>query len=325
MFAKLLAITANTFAETIRQPIFGVLTWLAAGWLVLVPALSTFSLESGGDNKIMKDVAFSTMLLYGLIGAVFSASSVITREIESFTVLTVVSKPVSRPLFIVGKYLGVIAAIAVGHVLLCLVFFMTLQNGVMESTAHKFDQPVIVLSIVALAISLAAATFGNFNYGWHFSTALFSWVIPLGALATVATFLFDRQWHYQPTFLPDADSLQALYAVVLVFLAVLILAAFAVALSTRFSQIATLTLCCGIYLLGLLSDGCFAAHAQEGLQYRVLAAVLPNFQFFWLGDAITQELFIAFEHVLRVAAYAFVYAAAILALAVSLFQTREVG
>jgi len=325
MFVKLLAIMGNTFAETVRQPIFGVLTWTAAGLLAINPALSAFSLESGGDNKIMKDVAVSTLLLYGLMAAVFSATSVITREIESFTVLTVVSKPVGRPLFIIGKYLGVLGALAVGYYFLCLVFFITLQNGVMESTADKFDQPVLTFSVVALAASLVAAGFGNFNYGWHFSTALLAWVIPLGSVATVATFLFDREWRFDPTFLPDGGSLTSVYAVVLAFLAVVILTAFAVAISTRFSQVATLVLCCGVYLVGLMSDGCFARHVEEGLQYRVAATVLPNFQFFWLGDAITQELHVAREHVLRVAGYALLYSSAVVALGISLFQTREVG
>ena len=114
MFAKLLAIIRNTFVETIRQPIFSILMWVAAGMLVLNPSLAGFSLEnSEGDIKIVQDVGLATLLLYGLLAAVFSASSVITREIESQTVLTVVSKPVSRPLFLAGKYFGVCGAVLV--------------------------------------------------------------------------------------------------------------------------------------------------------------------------------------------------------------------
>ena len=45
MFQKLAAITANTFIETIRQPIYGVLLWVAAFWIAYAsPNLAGFTL-----------------------------------------------------------------------------------------------------------------------------------------------------------------------------------------------------------------------------------------------------------------------------------------
>jgi len=172
MFLKLLAIARNTFIETVRQPVYGVLLWVAAGLLMISPALAAFSLQAGDDIKVHKDVGLATLLAYGLLAAVFSATGVITREIEDHTVLTVVSKPVSRPLFLIGKYLGVSAAILVGYYFLCLVLLMTIRHGVMETAADKFDLPVLIFSGLAVGLSLIAATFGNYVYGWHFSTAL---------------------------------------------------------------------------------------------------------------------------------------------------------
>jgi hypothetical protein len=322
---KLLAIAANTFLETIRQPIYGILMWVAAGLLMLNPSIAAFSLESGGDTKVMQDIALATMLLYGLLASVFSATSVITREIESFTVLTVVSKPVSRPVFFLGKHLGVSGAMLLAYYFLALVFLMTVRHGVLERASDKYDQPVLLFSTAAILISLIAATFGNYVYGWHFLTALTAWVVPLGTLAVVATQFFDKEWNPQSP-LTDFGNLQVLYAILLVFLAVMILTAFAVTLSTRFSQVITLILCSGIFLLGLLSDYYFGSpQGQESLLGRVLYHVLPNFQFFWLGDALTQELGVRAAHVARVTGYALLYTLAILSLGVALFQTREVG
>jgi ABC-type transport system involved in multi-copper enzyme maturation permease subunit len=328
---KLYAIVANTFLETIRQPIFGILMWVAAGLLMLNPSIAAFSLESGGDTKVMTDIALSTMLLYGLLASVFSATGVITREIESYTVLTVVSKPVSRPLFFLGKYLGVAGAMLVAYYFLALVFMMTVRHGVMETSADKYDQPVVVLGTLAVVIGLIAATFCNYVYGWHFSATLTAWVLPLVTIAVATMLFYDREWNPQS---PLTDfgaegafaAYGAVYAVLLVFLAVLVLTAFAVALSTRFSQVITLVLCTGIFLLGLLSDYYFGSpQGQETLLGRTLYHLLPNFQFFWLGDALTQELTVETAHVARVAAYAGLYILAILSLGVALFQTREVG
>ena len=324
MHTKLLAILSNTFVETIRQPIFGVLMWVAAGLLVINPSLAGFSLESGKDSKIMIDVGLSTMLLYGLLVSVFSATSVITREIESFTVLTVVSKPVSRPTFLLGKYLGVTAAVLVGYFFLTLVFLMTARHGVMETVSDKYDQPVLILGLLAVLVALIVATFGNYVYGWHFLASLTALVVPLGTLALAATLFFDKTWTFQSP-LTDFGDKQLIYAVMLIFFAVVILCAFAVALSTRFSQVVTLMLCVGIFSLGLLSDYYFGGRLEDGLLFQAAYAILPNFQFFWVGDALTQDQIIPGLQVARVGAYTGLYTLAVLGLGVALFQTREVG
>jgi ABC-2 type transport system permease protein len=323
--AKLLGIAQNTFIETIRQPIFGVLMWVAVALLVVNPMLAGFSLESNeGDIKIVKDVGLATLLLYGLLASVFSATSVITREIESHTVLTVVSKPVSRPLFLLGKYLGVCAAVLIGYYFLCLVFFMTVRHGTMSTASDPWDAPVLVFGVAAVALSLIAATFGNYVYGWHFPAALLAWVVPLGTLAMFLVLVISKKWQVQ-SMGTDFGDMQMAYAVAMSFGGVVILTAFAVALATRFTQIATLILCAGVYMLGLLSDHFFGSAAHATWLHSIAYHVVPNFQFFWAGDALTQGTVILAAHVRQVGAYAALYSLAIIALGVALFETREVG
>jgi ABC-2 type transport system permease protein len=324
---KLYAIAKNTFLETVRQPVFGVLLWVAAAWIGLItPLLAAFTLESGSDIKVAKDVGLATLLLYGLLASVFSASGVITREIASHTVLTVVSKPVSRPVFLLGKYLGVCGAVLVGYYFLCLVFFLMIRHGIMETTAQELDWPVLLFSILAIAISLVAATFGNYVYGWHFPTTLTAWVVPLGTAALLGVLFISPKWTLQSPG-QDFGDLQMLYAVALCFGGVLILTAFAVTLATRCSQVLTLLLCTGVYVLGLLSDHYLGQPGQSGGPwfYGVLYAIVPNFQFCWAGDALTQGRVIPFAQVGQVAAYCALYSLAVLGLGVAMFETREVG
>ena len=327
MFTKLAAITANTFTETVRQPIYGVLLWVAAFWIAYVsPSLAAFTLVSGSNIKVMMDVSLATMLLYGLLASAFSAVGVITREIESHTVLTVISKPVSRPVFLLGKYLGVTGAVLVGYYFLSLVLFMAARHGVMETASDKFDQPVLIFGLLAVVVSFVAATFGNYMYGWHFSTTLTAWVVPLGTVALALVLCISPQWHLQAPW-TDFGNLQLLYATIMAFCAVLILTAFAVALATRFSQVVTLVLCAGVFILGLLSDHYLGRPAQAGESplYSLFYAAVPNFQFFWPGEPITQELMIPGQQVALAAGYAGLYALAVLSLGVALFPTREVS
>ena len=327
MFVKLVAIARNTFVETIRQPVYGVLLWVAAGLLMINPSLAGFSLESNeGDIKIVKDVGLATLLLYGLLASVFSATGVITREIESHTVLTVVSKPVNRPVFLLGKYLGVCAAVLVGYYFLGLVFLLSVRHGTMSTAADPYDLPVLIFGGLAILISLVAATFGNYVYGWHFPSTLTAWVVPLVTLATLVVLFLSKKWQLQS---PGTDfgDLQMVYAITMCFCGVLILTAFAVALSTRFSQVLTLVLCAGVYVVGLLSDHYLGQPAAAGQAwiYSVLYAAVPNFQFFWTGDALTQQQTIPAAQVAHVAAYAGLYSLGVLGLGVALFETREVG
>ncbi len=328
MFAKLFAITRNTFVETTRQPIFSILMWVAAGMLMLNPSLAGFSLENAeGDIKIVQDVGLATLLLYGLLAAVFSASSVITQEIESHTVLTVVSKPVNRSLFLIGKYFGVCGAVLVGYCFLCIVFFLTLRHGVLSTARDHLDMPVIVFGGVAVFVSLGASVFGNFVYGWHFPSTLTAWIVPSGMVALLATLGVSPSWELQ-SLGTDFGDLQITYAIMLAFCGVLILTAFAVAFATRFSQVVTLLLCLGVYIVGLLSDsylGVPASGAEATWLYKTLYAVVPNFQFFWAGDVLTQDRTIWFGHVGQVVAYAGLYSLGVLGLGVAMFETREVG
>ena len=97
-------IARNGFLESIRQPIYIVV--LLGGILAMVLNVNLAAFSLGQDDKLLVDLGLSTLFITGLLLAAFTATSVLSKEIENKTVLTVVSKPVARPTLIVGKYLG---------------------------------------------------------------------------------------------------------------------------------------------------------------------------------------------------------------------------
>ncbi len=103
-FVKVYSVAANTFVESVRQPAFALIVGVATLVIVLSPYLTMFTLMA--STKLMADTGLATVLLAGLLLAAFSASNVISQEIENRTVLTVISKPVGRIEFILGKFLG---------------------------------------------------------------------------------------------------------------------------------------------------------------------------------------------------------------------------
>ena len=319
----LVTIARNAFLESIRQPIHAVLICAALLALVLNVNLAGYTLED--DNKLLVDLGLSTLFLSGLLMAAFTATSVLSREIENKTVLTVVSKPVPRPQVVVGKFLGVAAAIATAYWLLAAVFLLTVRHRVQSSVREEdiFDPPVVTFGLLAIGLTFLIAGLANYLYRWSFP-ATFS--IVGAVLATVAWGLVScvsRWWRLQA---PGTDfDPQLAIGLALVFEAIIVLAAIAIAASTRLGQIPTLLVCVGVFLVGLVGEY-FLSLASAGQGWlRPLAAVVPNLQFFWPADALTQGSTITLGHLGTVTAYAACLIAAAMSLAVILFQQRDVG
>jgi hypothetical protein len=114
---------------------------------------------------------------------------------------------------------------------------------------------------------------------------------------------------------------------ILVLFALWVLAAIALACSTRLDMIATLSICTAIFLLGLMSDYFFGQHAAQGGWWAsALYSVVPNWQLFWLADALeTGKSTFQWAYVGKAFAYMVLYAGAALAVAVALFEDRELS
>jgi len=322
MLEQIFSITRNTFLESIRQPIFSVLIFVGGLMLVFNPLLSAYTMDD--DNKLLVDMGLSTLFIIGLVLAAFTATGVLSQEIENRTVLTVVSKPVARPAFIVGKFFGVAAALFVAYWTLAAVFLLSVRHQVMQTARDHFDQPVITFGLGAALLAFLLATAANYYYRRVFTSTFVLLIATLQTLAWVLVMFIDKQWRFQP-FMTDVDP-QLLLGIAMVFEAVLILAALAVAVSTRLGQVMTLALCAGFFMLGLVSDYLFGRDAvQEQFPWtQWLYLVIPNFQFLWPADALTQGHDITGGYFGQVTGYAGAYILALLGVAAALFQTREI-
>jgi ABC-type transport system involved in multi-copper enzyme maturation permease subunit len=102
-------IARATTKEAIRQPVFLLMLGLAVLVLVANTFLPFFSM--GEDVKMLKDCGLATILIAGLLMAIWTSSTSIADEIEGKTAMTLLSKPINRRQFVVGKYLGILQAV----------------------------------------------------------------------------------------------------------------------------------------------------------------------------------------------------------------------
>ena len=105
-FPKIAVIAATTSKESMGQPLFPVAIALGAFAILLFVIIpyNTF----GEDVKMFKDSGLTSVMLLAILVAVWSASVSVADEIEGRTALTLLSKPVRRHQFILGKFLGIL-------------------------------------------------------------------------------------------------------------------------------------------------------------------------------------------------------------------------
>jgi len=102
-------IARATTKEAVRQPVFVLMLIVAIVILVINTFLPFFTL--GDDVKMLKDCGLATILICSLLIAVWTASTSIAEEIEGKTAMTLLSKPITRRQFVVGKYLGILQSV----------------------------------------------------------------------------------------------------------------------------------------------------------------------------------------------------------------------
>jgi hypothetical protein len=321
MMHKLITIAKNTFVETLRQPVYAVIIGTALLLFLLSPSLSMYTMDD--DNKLLRELGLSTLFLASLFIAIFSASGAVAIELENKTILTVLTKPVQRPIFVIAKFLGVIGAVALAHYLCTIALLMTIRHGVLETASDTHDWTVVGSAGTVVVVTFLLSAFFNYAYDWKFTSTAVVVAAILATFAMVFLALIDRDWKFNPA--QNGINSLDIYGAVLLFLAAVIIASLAVALSVRFNIVVTLSACVGVFLLGLVSPYVFGRFADTHLWAQIGRFLVPNLQIFWISDAIYEGTVVPFKYIVISASYALCYAGAILALAIALFQRRQVG
>ena len=314
-------IATNAFMELIRQPVFLLLMTVSVLFEIFLAVPNYFAL--GDEPKLIKNSALAVMLLSGLFGAVLSASSSLAREIRSGTALAVLSKPVGRAQFLLAKFAGLAGALLV----------LTYVNmiGVLLASRMAFDAygktDVTALAIfgVGVLLAYALAGFSNFFLRRPFVSDAVLAVVIFATLAAFVIFYFTRQM--QSLNEQAQVDWRLVPAGILILFALWILAALALACSTRLDTIPTLAICSAFFLVGLMSDYFFGTRAAAGNWWAsALYSIIPNWQLFWLADALDMgKSTFHWGYVGKALAYTFAYAGAALAVGTALFEERELS
>ena len=233
------------------------------------------------------------------------------------------SKPVGRTQFLFAKFAGLAGALTV----LAYVNFIgvLLASWLAFDAYGKTDLPAIGIFVGAIALAYALAGCSNFFLRRPFVSDAVLGVVIMSTLATFVILQFTSQMQSLST--QAAVDWRLLPAGILILFALWILAALALACSTRFDTIPTLAICSAIFLVGLMSDYFFGLPAAKGSWWAAtLYSLVPNWQLFWLADALeTGKNTFQWAYVGKALGYAVCYIGAALAVGAAFFEERELS
>ena len=103
---QVLTLAFNISRENLRNRAFIILFFSGFMLFFLAQILGTAAV--GDRNRVIQDMGFWVIGIWGLISSIFLGSNVITREISKKTIYMILSRPVNRIVFILGKFFGII-------------------------------------------------------------------------------------------------------------------------------------------------------------------------------------------------------------------------
>jgi ABC-type transport system involved in multi-copper enzyme maturation permease subunit len=200
---SVLLIARNTFREAIRDRL--VAGMLAAGGVLLVATQVLSPLALGEGRRLTVDLGLSGISLLGLLTVLLVGTGLVAKEIERRTIYNMLSRPIARPVYLVGKWAGLTAAIWVVAAILGLALagLLALRGqaahgpAVMQATVMAGLELMVVTALAVLFSSLSTPvlsslyTLGFYAAGqWSYDLRTFAGEFP-PALGTVVTVFAD--------------------------------------------------------------------------------------------------------------------------------------
>lgn len=180
----------STFTQLVRMRVFFFLIIFAL--VVAGAALVMVRWSWEQELKLIKDVGLGAMSVFAGIFAVAGTALLIPKDIEDRTLYTILSKPVPRLDYILGKLLGVIVLLAVSlalmHVLLSVVLFAR-QHFIFETQMAALDRAPQPPEAIAEAKAQAAEVIARQGLTWNLLNGTFAVFLKASVAAAVALFL----------------------------------------------------------------------------------------------------------------------------------------
>jgi ABC-type transport system involved in multi-copper enzyme maturation permease subunit len=302
------AVAMAAFREGWRQPMYWLVAFIAGLLMVVSMVVPYFTF--GEDYKMMKQLGFDSIMLAALLFGLLATSISINDEIEGRTAITVISKPINRRQFLIGKYIGNLLACWSMMMLLGWVFTWALEIKPHFDSMDEVNDPMprelaerLATMVDPLMPSPEGVAWAQGAARWFGETAAHHLGLLLG------------------------------------FGQVMTLLAICVALATRLQFVVNLVLCLFVFMIGHLAPVLVVVTQQAAQQSdaiklihfiaQLISAVFPGLEYFDMGPAIIRDTPLGIDefaiYVATVLGYALIYSAIALIAGLLMFEDRDLA
>lgn len=157
--SKVAYIALNTYRETVRDKVLYNLVLFALLLIGSSYILGQISIYQ--EVKIIKDLGLAAIAVFGTVIAIFIGIGLVSKEIDKRTLYSLLSKPVARYQFLLGKYFGLCLTLAVNVVIMSAGLYAVLyyMTGGFEPALAKAIYLIYVQLALVTAIALLFSTF----------------------------------------------------------------------------------------------------------------------------------------------------------------------
>lgn len=154
---KFRAIALNTFREAIRDRILYNL--LIFAFVLIGGSMLLASLTVGEQSKIIMDIGLASINLFGVLISIFLGIGLVSKEIDKRTIYTVLSKPIGRTQFLIGKYAGLLLTLLVNSAIMTVGLYLVLMlNRARWGESIWNVDPRLTLAVFLIYLELTVLT-----------------------------------------------------------------------------------------------------------------------------------------------------------------------
>jgi Cu-processing system permease protein len=161
--SSILIVASGVFRDSIRERVAYGLVFFAL--LLMAASFLLAQITAGQDVKIIKDLGLAASSTIGLFIAVFFGIGLVTKEVDRRSIYSLLSKPVTRSQFIVGKYLGLASTLLINLAVMAIAFYLVLAyldsttvGRVREAWEAPALDPQMLKAFVLIGVELLVMT-----------------------------------------------------------------------------------------------------------------------------------------------------------------------
>ena len=158
---KIRAIAINTFKEAVRNKIYYLL--IAFGIIFAFSSRLVSLMTLGDQVRVLKNVGLTSITFFSVLIAIFTGINLIYKEIEKKTIFNIISKPISRRDFILGKFMGLsyTLLLALASMVTVFLLFLLITTGEIDWNILLFFCLLYVELLFIISITLVFSSFST--------------------------------------------------------------------------------------------------------------------------------------------------------------------